>query len=76
MTTSARPQPDTALHRPHNEQGQSPWLDDLRRSYLLGDDLRTWVGQGICGVTSNHHLPARHRRLRRLHPAPPAHPPR
>ncbi len=53
MTTTARPQPDTALHRLHNEQGQSPWLDDLRRSYLLGDDLSRWAAQGIRGVTSN-----------------------
>lgn len=44
---------ETALSRLHDEQGQSPWLDDLRRSYLLGDDLSTWVTQGIRGVTSN-----------------------
>lgn len=53
MTTASRRPPRTRLHRLHDEQGQSPWLDDLRRSYLVDGDLRRWVGQGIRGVTSN-----------------------
>lgn len=53
MTTTSRRLPRTRLHRLHDEQGQSPWLDDLRRSYLVDGDLGRWVAQGIRGVTSN-----------------------
>ncbi len=35
------------------EQGQSPWLDNLKRSYLTGGDLKRYVDSGIRGVTSN-----------------------
>lgn len=52
-TSPSAPQRGTALRRLYDEQGQSPWLDDLRRSYLLGDEMRRRVTQGIRGVTSN-----------------------
>lgn len=52
--TTASPRPaETRLHLLHDVQGQSPWLDDLRRSYLVEGDLRRWVAEGIRGVTSN-----------------------
>ncbi|CAN5452973.1 transaldolase [soil metagenome] len=35
------------------EQGQSPWLDNLKRSYLTGGTLRALVKSGIRGLTSN-----------------------
>ncbi|MEQ1872388.1 MAG: transaldolase [Ilumatobacteraceae bacterium] len=35
------------------EQGQSPWLDNLKRSYLTGGTLRGLVKSGIRGLTSN-----------------------
>jgi len=35
------------------QQGQSPWLDNLRRDYLHNGHLAELVGQGIRGVTSN-----------------------
>ena len=35
------------------EQGQSPWLDNLKRSYLTGGNLRKLVKSGIRGLTSN-----------------------
>lgn len=35
------------------EQGQSPWLDNLRRDWLTGGELRQWVARGVRGVTSN-----------------------
>ncbi len=35
------------------EQGQSPWLDNLRRDWLEDGTLAGLVGQGIRGVTSN-----------------------
>lgn len=35
------------------EQGQSPWLDNLRRGWLTGGELAAWVDSGIRGLTSN-----------------------
>lgn len=35
------------------EQGQSPWLDNLRRSYLTDGTLAGLVHHGIRGLTSN-----------------------
>jgi transaldolase len=35
------------------EQGQSPWLDNLKRGYLTGGTLRGLVKSGIRGLTSN-----------------------
>lgn len=43
----------TWLHLLHDEQGQSPWLDDLTRGYLTSGELSRWVASGIRGVTSN-----------------------
>jgi transaldolase len=43
----------TRLHDLYREQGQSPWLDDLKRSYLQNGTLQTFVDEGIRGVTSN-----------------------
>lgn len=40
------------LHDLHN-QGQSPWMDNLRRGWLAGGELATWVQRGIRGLTSN-----------------------
>ncbi len=34
-------------------QGQSPWLDNLRRDWLTGGTLAGLVAQGVRGVTSN-----------------------
>ncbi|MGH9063342.1 MAG: transaldolase [Acidimicrobiales bacterium] len=35
------------------EQGQSPWIDNLKRSYLTGGQLAELVSEGVRGVTSN-----------------------
>jgi transaldolase len=43
----------TKLHDVYEQQGQSPWLDNLRRDYLRGGRLAQYVDQGIRGVTSN-----------------------
>ena len=43
----------TRLHQLFDEQGQSPWLDNLQRSYLADGTLQRLVGDGIRGVTSN-----------------------
>jgi len=43
----------TRLHDLYQEQDQSPWLDDLKRSYLEDGTLARLVDDGIRGVTSN-----------------------
>jgi transaldolase len=43
----------TKLHRLHDEQGQSPWLDNLRRDWLRDGTAADWVERGVRGVTSN-----------------------
>lgn len=34
-------------------EGQSPWLDNLKRSYLTGGELQRLIDAGIRGLTSN-----------------------
>ena len=43
----------TKLQRLHSEYGQSPWLDNLTRTYLRDGTLARMVGDGIRGVTAN-----------------------
>ena len=43
----------TTLQRLFDEQGQSPWLDNLMRRYFRDGTLQQLVDQGIRGVTSN-----------------------
>ncbi|MGC8464278.1 MAG: transaldolase family protein, partial [Acidimicrobiales bacterium] len=43
----------TTLDDLYQRQGQSPWLDNLRRDWLRDGTLAQLVGQGIRGVTSN-----------------------
>ncbi len=43
----------TRLHDLHDQEGQSPWLDNLKRSWLLDGELARWVERGVRGVTSN-----------------------
>jgi len=43
----------TTLHDLFDQQGQSPWLDNLRRDWLEDGTLAGLVAQGIRGVTSN-----------------------
>jgi transaldolase len=49
LTTAAK----TKLHRLFEEHGQSPWIDNLKRSYLLTGQLQQLVDEGIRGVTAN-----------------------
>ncbi|MBK5222339.1 MAG: transaldolase [Acidimicrobiia bacterium] len=37
----------------NSEQGQSPWLDNLRRDWLSSGELAEWVALGVRGITSN-----------------------
>ena len=41
------------LHRLFDEQGQSPWLDNLNRDFLRDGTLARFVTEGIRGVTAN-----------------------
>jgi transaldolase len=41
------------LHALSAEQGQSPWLDNLKRGYLSDGSLAALVARGVRGVTSN-----------------------
>lgn len=43
----------TRLIRLSNEHGQSPWLDNLQRSYLASGHLRALIDAGVRGLTSN-----------------------
>jgi transaldolase len=43
----------TRLHDLYFSQGQSPWLDNLRRGWLTGGELAGWVERGVRGITSN-----------------------
>jgi transaldolase len=43
----------TKLHRLYDEHGQSPWLDNLTRTYLRDGTLARYVAHGIRGVTAN-----------------------
>jgi transaldolase len=43
----------TKLHRLYDEQGQSPWLDNLTRPYLRDGTLARLVADGVRGVTAN-----------------------
>jgi len=41
------------LHDLYADQGQSPWLDNLRRDWITSGELAGWVERGVRGLTSN-----------------------
>lgn len=43
----------TRLDRLFDEQGQSPWLDNLARPLLRDGTLARLVAEGVRGVTAN-----------------------
>jgi len=43
----------TRLQDLYQQQGQSPWLDNLRRDWIRSGELARWVERGVRGVTSN-----------------------
>ena len=43
----------TRLHDLYQQHGQSPWIDNLRRSFITQGQLQKLVDEGIRGVTSN-----------------------
>jgi transaldolase len=44
---------ETKLQRLFLEAAQSPWLDNLKRGYLVSGELARMVERGIRGITSN-----------------------
>jgi transaldolase len=43
----------TRLHDLYEQQGQSPWLDNLKRGWITSGELQRWVDGGVRGITSN-----------------------
>src|SRR5437588_287593 len=43
----------TKLHELFDQQGQSPWIDNLKRAFLTSGRLAELADQGVRGVTSN-----------------------
>ena len=43
----------TRLQQLFTEQGQSPWLDNLRRGWITSGELERRVDRGVRGLTSN-----------------------
>lgn len=43
----------TKLHELYEQGGQSPWIDNLQRSYLTSGRLSELIDEGIRGMTSN-----------------------
>ena len=41
------------LHDLYRVQGQSPWLDNLKREWINNGELDRWVERGVRGLTSN-----------------------
>ncbi len=43
----------TRLHDLYDDYGQSPWLDNIKRSWIASGELQAWVDKGVRGLTSN-----------------------
>ncbi|MFM8001396.1 MAG: transaldolase family protein, partial [Actinomycetota bacterium] len=43
----------TRLHSLFDDFGQSPWLDNLKRSFVTSGELKITRDSGIRGLTSN-----------------------
>jgi transaldolase len=41
------------LHDLQRVEGQSPWLDNLRRGWISSGELEHWLERGVRGLTSN-----------------------
>jgi transaldolase len=43
----------TRLNDLYTNEGQSPWLDNLKRGWITNGELARWVERGVRGITSN-----------------------
>jgi transaldolase len=37
----------------YDQQGQSPWLDNMRRDWIVSGEMQRWIDRGVRGMTSN-----------------------
>jgi transaldolase len=37
----------------YTAQGQSPWLDNLKRGWITNGEIQRWIDRGVRGITSN-----------------------
>lgn len=37
----------------YTDEGQSPWLDNLKRSWIANGEIQRWIDRGVRGITSN-----------------------
>lgn len=37
----------------YEQHDQSPWLDNIKRSWLTGGEIQRWIERGVRGITSN-----------------------
>ena len=37
----------------YSAQGQSPWLDNLKRGWITNGEIQRWIDRGVRGITSN-----------------------
>lgn len=37
----------------YSSEGQSPWLDNLKRDWLNSGEIQQWIDRGVRGITSN-----------------------
>jgi transaldolase len=37
----------------YSAQGQSPWLDNLKRGWIADGEIQRWIDRGVRGITSN-----------------------
>ena len=42
----------TRLHDLYASEGQSPWLDNIRRGWLTSGELAGWVDRGVRGAAA------------------------
>jgi len=43
----------TRLLELFSAENQSPWIDNLRRSWIVTGELENWINNGVRGITSN-----------------------
>ena len=43
----------TRLADLYEQCGQSPWLDNMRRDWIVSGEMQSWIERGVRGMTSN-----------------------
>ncbi|GAQ78807.1 transaldolase [Klebsormidium nitens] len=53
VATEQKVATSTTLTELYEKEGQSPWLDNLKRDWLQNGELQKWIDNGVRGITSN-----------------------